>query len=81
MRPTKVGAFILPSVVRSPLFPRAPVQTSPNARQNLTGAKADHCRGSRLDRGANRLSDRGARVGLAAELASDEARSVGSPVD
>ena len=63
MRPTKVGAFILPSVVRSPHFPRAPVQTPPTARQTLMGAKATHGRGCKLDRGANRLSDRGASVG------------------
>ena len=73
--------FTLPSVVRSPRFPRAPVQTPPNARQTLMGVKPVHCRGSRLDRGANRLSDRGVGVGLTVEVASDEARIDGSPVD
>src|SRR5579884_497207 len=61
MRPTTVGAFILPSVDWSTPLPCSPTQTCPTARQRPMRPKAAHSLGSCADKGANSPTDCGAR--------------------
>jgi hypothetical protein len=57
MRPTVVGAFILPSVGRVPLHPLSDPQTHAKARQTAMKPDLAHGRGFRIDVLTNRPSD------------------------
>lgn len=60
MRPTEVGAFILPSVGRVPLHPLSDTQTCAKARQTARKPDLAHGRGFRWDVVTNRPLDCGA---------------------
>ena len=60
MRPTVVGAFILPSVGRVPLHPQSDTQIHAKARQTAMKPDLAHGRGFRADVLTNRPSDCGA---------------------
>src|SRR5580692_9382123 len=62
MRPTQVGAFILPSVGRVPLLTIAQAQTPATALHIMMATGDTHCGRSRFDRVTNRPSDCGARA-------------------
>src|SRR5258708_17973761 len=62
MRPTAVGAFILPSVARISPHPPHPIRTCDDQRQTAMKHDLDHCDRASLAWCTNRLPDCGTRA-------------------
>src|SRR5712692_3384333 len=78
MRPTRVGAFILPSVGRVSPYPRSDIQTCTKASQTAMKPDLAHGCGFRRDVVTNRPSDCGASAAQSSVLSVEGWPSCGS---